>query len=83
MTFPGGPMVKNLLSSARDMSSIPGQGTKILYAAGHIEKASMPQQKAMHHNKDPMQLPVAPPQHTNNVKRQPTEWEKIKYFLKK
>ena len=80
--FPGGPMVKNLPSNARDVSSIPGQGTKILHAAGHIEKASMPQWKAMYHNKDPVQLPV-PPQHTNNVKRQPAEWEEIKCFLKK
>jgi len=27
--FPGGPVVKKLLSDARDASSIPGWGTKI------------------------------------------------------
>ena len=27
--FPGGPVVKNLPCSAEDLSSIPGQGTKI------------------------------------------------------
>ena len=52
----------------QDVSSIPGQGTKALHAAGHIEKASLPQWKAMYHNKDPVQLPM-PRQHTNNVKR--------------
>ena len=31
-TFPGGPMVKNLPSNARDMSLIPGQGTQIPHA---------------------------------------------------
>ena len=29
--FPGGPMVKTLPSKAGSRSSIPGQGTKILY----------------------------------------------------
>ena len=28
-------MVKNLSCNARDMGSIPGQGTKILHATGH------------------------------------------------
>ena len=27
--FPGGPVAKNPLCNARDMGSIPGQGTKI------------------------------------------------------
>ena len=31
---PGGPVVKNLPSNARDMSLIPGRGTKIPHAAG-------------------------------------------------
>ena len=30
--FPGGPVVKNLLSIAGDMGSIPGQGTKIRHS---------------------------------------------------
>ena len=34
--FPGGPMVKNLPSNAKDMGSIPGQGTKILHTAWQI-----------------------------------------------
>ena len=34
--FPGGPAVKNLPSNAGDAGSIPGQGTKILYAAGQL-----------------------------------------------
>ena len=32
--FRGGPVIKNLLSNAGDMSSIPGGGTKIPHAAG-------------------------------------------------
>ena len=35
-TSPGGPVVKNLPSSAGDASSIPGQGTKIPHAAGQL-----------------------------------------------
>ena len=31
--FPGGPLVKNLPYNARDTSSTPGQGTKILHAS--------------------------------------------------
>ena len=30
--FPGGPIVKNLPCNAGDVGSVPGQGTKILYA---------------------------------------------------
>ena len=32
----GGPVVKNLPSNAGDVSSIPGQGTKIICAAGQL-----------------------------------------------
>ena len=32
----GGPVVKNLPSSAGDVSSIPGQGTRIICAAGQL-----------------------------------------------
>ena len=31
--FPGGPLVKNPASNARDTSSTPGQGTKIPHAS--------------------------------------------------
>ena len=34
--FPGGPVVKNLPCSARDVSSIPGQGAKIAQATGQV-----------------------------------------------
>ena len=34
--FPGGPVVKNLPSSAGDASLIPGQGTKIPHAVGEL-----------------------------------------------
>ena len=34
--FPGGPVVKNLPSSAGDVGSIPGRGTKIPHAAGQL-----------------------------------------------
>ena len=34
--FPGGPVVKNLPSSAGDVGSIPGQGTKIPHTVGQL-----------------------------------------------
>ena len=34
--FHGGPVVKNLPYNAGDVSSIPGQGTKIPHAAGQL-----------------------------------------------
>ena len=34
--FPGGPVVKNPPSNARDVGSIPGRGTKIPHAAGQL-----------------------------------------------
>ena len=34
--FPGGPVVKNLPSNAGDAGSIPGWGTKIPHAEGHL-----------------------------------------------
>ena len=30
--FPGGPVVKSLLSNGGDVGSIPGQGTKVQHA---------------------------------------------------
>ena len=34
--FPGGLVVKNLPSNARDVGSTPGQGTEIPHAAGQL-----------------------------------------------
>ena len=34
--IPGGPVVKNLTSSAGDMGSIPGRGTKIPHATEQL-----------------------------------------------
>ena len=34
--FPGGPVVKNLPSSAGDTGLIPGQGTNIPHAVGQL-----------------------------------------------
>ena len=34
--FPGGPVVKNLLSNAGDTDLIPSQGTKIPHAMGQL-----------------------------------------------
>ena len=36
--FPGGPVVKDPPSSAGDVGSIPGRGTKIPHAAGQLTK---------------------------------------------
>ena len=57
--FPGGPVVKHPPSNAGDAGSIPGQGTKIPRAVGHLsphltatelpllnERARMPQQRS-------------------------------------
>ena len=38
--FPVDPVVKNLPSNAGNMSSIPGQGTKISHATGQLESLS-------------------------------------------
>ena len=50
--FPGGPEVKNPPSSAGDMGSIPGRGTKIPHATGQLSPRATtrempaPQQRA-------------------------------------
>ena len=36
--FPGGPVVKNSPSNARDVGSIPGQGTKIPHAGSQLSR---------------------------------------------
>ena len=49
---PGGPVVKNLPSSARDMGSVPGGGTKIPHAAGKLSQWTANEEPTSH-NKDP------------------------------
>ena len=38
MGLPGGPVIKTPRFQCRDLSSIPGQGTKIPYAVGQGQK---------------------------------------------
>ena len=45
--FPGGPVIKNPLSNARDAGSIPGWGTKIPHAVGQLSPHAL---EPMHHN---------------------------------
>ena len=45
--FPGGPVVKNPPSNAGDAGSIPGWGTKIPHAAGHLSPRAL---EPAHHN---------------------------------
>ena len=42
--FPGGPVVKNPPSNAGYVGSIPGQGTKIPYAAGQLSPRATPRE---------------------------------------
>ena len=59
--FPGGPVVKNPPSKARDAGSIPGRGTKIPQTAGQLSprastrerEARLPQQDPTCRNEDP------------------------------
>ena len=53
--FPGGPLVKNLPSKARDVSSIPGQGTKIPQTMGRLSPCTKTKERPECHNKDPVQ----------------------------
>ena len=50
--FSGSPVVKNLPSSARDMGSVPGGGTKIPHAAGKLSQWTANEEPTSH-NKDP------------------------------
>ena len=43
--FPGGPVVKNLPSSAGDVGSIPGQGTKIPHTVGQLSLCAETREK--------------------------------------
>ena len=48
--FPAGPVVENLPSSARNTTSIPGPGTKILYAAGRLNPHTTTREKPACHS---------------------------------
>ena len=51
--FPGGPVVKNPPSDARDMGSVPGRGTKIPYAAGQLSHHTTTREP-MQHKEEPI-----------------------------
>ena len=46
--FPGGPMVKNPPSNARDVDSIPGGVTKIPHASGQLSLCTATTEPACH-----------------------------------
>ena len=46
MDFPGGPVVKTLLSNAGHMGSIPGQRTKIPHAMGQLSLCTATREKS-------------------------------------
>ena len=46
--LPGGPVVKNLPSSAGDVGSIPDQGTKIPHAVGQLNLCAASTESASH-----------------------------------
>ena len=50
--FPGGPAVKNWPCNGADMSSIPGQGTKIPHAMGQLSPLAIAREPA-HLNRSP------------------------------
>ena len=58
--FPGGPVVKNPPSNAREAGLIPAWGIKIVHAAGATEPVcstvqALKQETPEHHNGDPAQ----------------------------
>ena len=48
--FPHGSVVENLPSNAKDMGSIPSQGTKILHVTGKLSLCATTREPK-HHNK--------------------------------
>ena len=46
--FPGGPAVKNSLSNAKDVGSIPGRGTKIPHALGQLSLGATTSEPQFH-----------------------------------
>ena len=53
--FPGGSVVKNHPSNARDAGSVPGQGTKILHATRQLSLHATLKKKPVSHSEDPAQ----------------------------
>ena len=53
--FPGGPVVKDLPSSAGDLGLTPGQGTKSSHAVEQLSLHATATEKPSHRSKDPMQ----------------------------
>ena len=52
--FPGGPVVKNLPSSAGDVGLIPGQGTKIPHAMGQLSPHAASTEPVRHNERSHM-----------------------------
>ena len=50
--FPGGPVVKNSPSNAKDVGSIPGRGTKIPHALGPLSLGSVATTSACHSSRE-------------------------------
>ena len=46
--FPGGPVVKNSPSNAKDVGSIPGRGTKIPHALGQLSLGAATSEPQFH-----------------------------------
>ena len=51
--LPGGPVVKNPHSNARDMGTTPGQGTKIPHAVRQLSLTCTTTEKPVHCNAEP------------------------------
>ena len=47
-------MVKNSLSNAEDVGSIPGRGTKVPYAKGQPSQSATTREKPECHNQEPL-----------------------------
>ena len=54
--FPWGPVVKNLPSSAGDVSFIPGWGTEILHATAQLSPLSIMREKLECGNKESLRV---------------------------
>ena len=61
--FPGGPVVKNLLSNAGDTGSIPGQGTKIPHAMGQLSPCAATAEPTCHTLESPCNATEEPACH--------------------
>ena len=52
--FPGGPVVKTLPCNAGDVGLIPGRGTKIAHALGHLSPQATAMEEPTGHSEEPM-----------------------------